>query len=170
MSQADELVTLARKQVGDKYVLGAQAKHDDPDPHVFDCSEMVEWLSARAGLKLFAAGDPHAAELYARCERAGTIITVEEARHTPGALVWKHGEHNKPRKIHHVGISAGLDEKGKWHVIEAKGHKWGVVESINPAWSDTGFDNVWNLAAKIPGLDYEPDKPLPLTDAEARNK
>jgi len=49
-TQAQQLVAIARKQVGKPYVFGAEAAPNDPDPPAFDCSELVEWACARVGV------------------------------------------------------------------------------------------------------------------------
>ena len=45
---ADALIDAMLSQTGDPYIFGAEASPLDPNPDAFDCSELVEWASARA--------------------------------------------------------------------------------------------------------------------------
>ena len=47
---AEYFVREALAQAGDRYVFGAQARLDDPNPTAFDCSELVKWSAHQAGV------------------------------------------------------------------------------------------------------------------------
>jgi len=106
--RASDFVRVALAQDGDRYVYGAETRLDDPNPSVFDCSELVQWAAAQVGIN-FADGSSN--QLGA-VRRAGLEISVEQAMRTPGALLFKPG---------HVAISLG-----DGRTIEAKGSAYGV--------------------------------------------
>lgn len=130
-SQASQFVAVCLQQVGDRYVFGAEAKASDPNPRVFDCSELVEWGCARCGVKP-TMPDGSANQL-AHCRRNGSTITVQQAINTKGALLFSPG---------HVAISLG---NGK------------TVEAMNPAAGvkqGNANGRNWTAGARIPGMRY----------------
>jgi len=126
---AEKFVQRALDQEGDRYVYGAETNLDDPNPDTFDCSELVQWAAHQAGG--YMPDGSSAQKEY--CRQHGTLISVEEALHTRGALLFKSG---------HVAISLGDGE----HTIEAMGRAYGVVQS-----TDRGRFTSGGL---IPGLEY----------------
>jgi cell wall-associated NlpC family hydrolase len=132
----------ALAEKGKPYVYGATARISDPDPKSFDCSELTLWAAARAGVKI--PDGATAQYLYIR-DHGGTM-SVQEALHTPGALLFHFG--HEPRDLGdipadgHVAISLGDGE----HTIEARGHAYGTDV----------FDNAggrsFNFAGMIPGM------------------
>ncbi len=122
---AQEMLRLALKQNGDRYVFGAEVRLDDKDPNTFDCSELVQWAVHQAGGSI-----PDGSQNQRRhCDR----ISVAEAARTPGALLFNG---------HHVAISVGDGV----HTIEAMGSKYGVrIGTIGHRFEDGGL---------VPGLKY----------------
>lgn len=139
------VVAWALTQKGDPYILGAEASPNNPNPPAFDCSELVEWACARAGLT-FVDG---AYNQFSACKRAGKLISIGEALFTPGALLFvaKCGACGGGGG-NHVAISQG---NGK--TIEARGRAYGVGEF--PANRKT-----WTHAGLIPGLNYSNRTPV----------
>lgn len=125
--QIASFVALALQQAGKRYVFGAEAAPSDPNPKAFDCSELVEWAVARAGIP--AVPDGSAAQL-AHCRTKGTLITVGQGIGTKGALLFMPG---------HVAISLG---DGK--TIEAMNPSNGVRQG-------TATGRGWTAAGTIPG-------------------
>lgn len=105
--QIDQFVALCLKQVGDKYVFGAETRQSDPDPSKFDCSELVEWAAGRVGIK--GVPDGSAAQIN-HCTR----LTVAQAIKTKGALLYHPG---------HIAVSLG---NGK--TVEAANSRVGVIQ------------------------------------------
>ena len=121
---AAAFVGYALDQAGDTYIYGAETNPNDPNPNAFDCSELVEWAAARAGVTFV---DGSSAQI-AACKP----ISVDAAIRTKGALLWHPG---------HIAISLG---NGK--TIEAANSRVGVV-SYNAA-------GRFQRGGLIPGLRY----------------
>jgi cell wall-associated NlpC family hydrolase len=122
---ANEMLRLALKQNGDRYVFGHEVNLNDKDPNTFDCSELVQWAVHQAGGSI-----PDGSQNQRRhCQP----ISVQEAARTPGALLFNG---------HHVAISVGDGV----HTIEAMGSKYGVrIGTIGNRFEDGGL---------VPGLKY----------------
>ena len=141
-----ELIEAAKKQAGDKYDYGAEASPTDPDPDLWDCSELVEWAAARVGTK---PPMPDGSWMQARhCQAHGTMISVAEALVTPGALLFRFSSGPGPvpsvrPKSAHVAISLGNGS-----TIEARSKDSGVNIFHDAA------SRGWTHAALIPGLAY----------------
>lgn len=96
---------------------------------VFDCVGLIKgaiWSDAdiKKNPKYKASQDVSANGMLDRCKTKGKIKTLPEVA---GVLVFKNG---------HVGVYIGGG-----YVIEAKGHKWGVIKSKLSAtpWTDWGY-------------------------------
>ena len=116
---AAEMLRLALKQNGDRYVFGAEVRLNDKDPNTFDCSELVQWAVHQAGGSI-----PDGSQ-----NQRGAVdkISVREAARTPGALLFNG---------HHVAISVGDGV----HTIEAMGSKYGVrIGTIGNRFEDGGL-------------------------------
>lgn len=126
---ADAFVQKALSQAGDRYVFGAEANLNDPNPNAFDCSELVQWAAHQVGVTI---PDGTMNQL-PHIQKAGKAISVEQALRTKGALLFRPG---------HVAISLG-----DGRTIEAKGSKYGVgiFSAHNRGWTAGGL---------IPGMQY----------------
>lgn len=121
--QIDRFVSIALTQAGKRYVFGAEASPSDPDPRAFDCSELVQWAAARAGIT--PAVPDGSANQRAHC----TPISVPVGVNLKGALLFQPG---------HVAISLG-----NGRVIEAANPKDGVRQG--------SASRDWSGAGRIPG-------------------
>jgi cell wall-associated NlpC family hydrolase len=139
---AQTFVNNALQEKGKPYVYGANAAISDPNPKAFDCSELTKWASARAGITI--PDGATAQYLYIR-EHGGTM-SVQQALHTPGALLFHFG--HEPKNLGdipadgHVAISLGDGV----HTIEARGHAYGTNVFDNAA------GRSFNYAGMIPGM------------------
>ena len=146
-SALDVFMSSACAQEGDKYVFGApSASFDNADPKVFDCSELVRWAAGRAGVELHDGSW----QQYLELKSMGAAISVDEAAHTPGALLFRFSSEPtaggaRPSSAH-VAISMG-----DGRTIEAKGRAYGVVHDDV---AGRGFD----YAAVIPGISQVGDQ------------
>jgi cell wall-associated NlpC family hydrolase len=144
-------LTAALAQTGDQYVFGAPVQPDNADPQQFDCSGLVQWSAHRAGVDL----EREALAQYRQMHRAGTVIPVEQALHTPGALLFSFSsdpDHTAPNH-RHVAISLG-----DGHTIEAKGSAYGVGTFNASA-------KRFHYAALIPGISDHAGPATELHDA-----
>jgi cell wall-associated NlpC family hydrolase len=140
---AEDFLHHALAQDGDKYVFGHEVSLNDANPDTFDCSELVQWAAHQAGVDV-----PDGSWLqYAQAHQMGTTMTVSDALHTPGALLFSFSSDplagGRPEHAH-VAISLG-----DGRTIEAKGTKYGV--GIFDA--GTNGDR-FQYAATVPGIDY----------------
>jgi cell wall-associated NlpC family hydrolase len=137
-------------QRGDAYVFGAKGT-GQADPTAFDCSGLTQWAAHQAGVELPAG----AAYQYVDLKEKGMTIPVEQAIHTPGALLFHFATEPKAPlaaepSIAHVAISLG---NGK------------TIEAADPTDGVTEFNaggGRFNYAAIIPGIgDLPPSDPTP---------
>jgi hypothetical protein len=140
---AEYFVREALAQAGDRYVFGAVARADDPNPTAFDCSELVRWSAHQAGVEV-----PDGSWLqYRQLEQQGGAVSVEQALHTRGALLFYFSSpptgSGRPAEAH-VAISLG-----DGRTIEARNSRDGVgVFTANTV--------RFNYAAVIPQLSAVP--------------
>jgi len=158
MATNKNLLEMVSSQDGDSYVFGVEVRPSESDPAAFDCSELIEWACARLDVE---PRMPDGSWLQARhCRDHDTVIEVEEAVNTAGALLFLFSsspyEGSRPKRSH-VAISIG-----DGRTFEARGRSFGV-----------GFFEAagrgWTHAARIPGLEYlpeafEPPAPAPPQD------
>lgn len=143
----------ALAQQGDPYKLGVVSE-GDPDPDAFDCSELVEWAAAQVDVKL-----PEASFLqYNELKAANSLITVDEAKNTPGALLFKFPSEPYPGQQERLRGSHVAISLGGGRIIEAT-PSGGV--HISEAGDRFGY------AALIPGLDYTAPPPTINDDPNA---
>jgi cell wall-associated NlpC family hydrolase len=129
----------ALAQAGDPYVWGSEASPDDANPTAFDCSELAQWAAGRVGVDL-----PDGSWLqYLQLKEQGAVIPVDQAVHTPGALLFRFETEptaggGRPGEAH-VAISLG-----DGNTIEARGRAYGVG-----SWE---AGDRFTYAAVIPGV------------------
>jgi cell wall-associated NlpC family hydrolase len=129
----------ALAQNHDQYIFGVMDRLDDPNPKAFDCSMLVEWSAHQAGVDM----PRNAWDQYRWLHDRGMVIPVDQAIHTPGALLFSfnsdpNGGHAPVHQ--HVAISLG---DGK--TIEALGTQYGVG-------SFDATTKRFQYAAVIPGI------------------
>ena len=78
-------------QRGDSYVFGAKGI-GQADPTAFDCSGLTAWAADQAGVQLPAG----AAYQYVALKQQGMTIPVDQAIHTPGALLFHFATEPQP--------------------------------------------------------------------------
>ena len=138
-STTQRFLSAAQRQADDRYVFGIEARKDDADPDAFDCSELVEWAAAQAGVEV----PDGASAQYLWLKEQRLLIPPEEAARTPGALLFSFSTEPRPGggrpSSAHVAISLGDGT-----TIEARGRRYGVG-----TW-DVG--DRFTYAAVIPGI------------------
>jgi cell wall-associated NlpC family hydrolase len=141
---ATQFLATALGQKGKPYLWGATAQISDPNPKAFDCSELVKWAAGRVNVSI--PDGANAQYVYVRDH--GATMTVDQALHTPGALLFHFG--HEPRDVgdnpsdSHVAISVG----DGIHTIEARGHAYGTG-IFDATGNRSGF---FNYAGMIPGM------------------
>lgn len=131
MTLADDVIALAKKHVGEKYVLGARAKFLQPDfSGPWDCAEFVSWVIFQASGERILLGcsprNPEKGDAYTGfwgddAAAYGLVESVETALKKKGYLLLR-----RPRrgKIGHIAFSQGDGRK----TVEAHSKKLGVIE------------------------------------------
>jgi hypothetical protein len=153
-SQVGRFLKAALDQQGDTYIFDAQTDPNDPNPEEFDCSELVEWAAAQAGVE----GIAEASFLqYLQADSAGTLMSVEDALKTPGALLFRFPETPYPGQTTRLDGSHVAISLGDGRTIEARGtlDDVGIFEGA----TEFGFTH----AAYVPGMTY-PDPMLTLDE------
>jgi len=140
-SLAQQFLNVALGQQGKPYVYGT-TNVNDPNPKSFDCEGLVKWAAAHVGVQMPSG----ATAQYVYVRDHGGAMTVQQALHTPGALLF-HFSH-EPRNAGdvpadgHVAISVGDGV----HTMEARGRAYGVNEFAN------ADGRSFNYAGMIPGM------------------
>ncbi len=135
---ADHFVAAAVAQAGDHYVVGARGT-GQADPTQFDCSGLVQWSAHQVGVAL-----PNTSyEQFLQLKAEGALIPVDQAIHTPGALLFHFSEQptpgGSPPDERHVAISLG-----NGRTIEAENPEDGVRED--------NAGHRFEYAAIVPGI------------------
>lgn len=145
MPHVEDVLLWAIAQKGDRYVFGAEVPVTVADGSSWDCSELVEWSCAHAGVTPRILDG--AVNQWAQCKSAVSLISVSAGMATRGALLFVgDGTGTGRDAITHVAFSLGDGT-----TIEARGAKWGVG-----CWPST---KRFNFAATIPGVDYGVPQP-----------
>ncbi len=154
-----EFVKLARKHVGERYVLGTLVPKDNWEwKGPWDCSEFASWLVYQVSEELYGCDNnsrsPSSADAYTGfwgrdVKRIGIKISVDQAARTRGAFVLRAP---LPGEIGHIVVS-----DGKGGTVEAHSSRRGVIESVLSG-------RMWDTGILIPGIEYEEENPVELTE------
>lgn len=151
VSQAtgEQILELARRHLGEKYVLGVSVPKDNPNwTGPWNCSEFVSWVVFQASGSLYGCdrdfGDASTAHAFTGfwerdAKTLGAIISIGEAASTPGTAVLRFPQ---PGATGHIVIS-----DGKGGTVEAHSHVDGVVQL-------TLDKRRWDIAVRVPGIRY----------------
>lgn len=150
MATGSEILELARRHVGERYVLGAIApKNNSRWKGPWDCAEFVSWLVYQVSGRLYGctddAEDPDEADAYTgawlRDARSiGTAIPLEQAAATPGAFVLRAS--SRTRRIGHVVVSDGAGG-----TVEAASARLGLI-------TGSLHHRPWDTGILVPWIDY----------------
>lgn len=99
--QASDFVDMALSQESKTYALGTEASKSLEHTEASDCSELVEWAAGRVGVQITDGSMNQ--------KRATKRISVDEALHTEGALLFK----GNPTQVA-ISVGDGV------HTIEAR--------------------------------------------------
>ena len=146
----DDIVLLGDKHVGEPFLLGARVpKNDASYKGPWNCTEFVSWLYYQTFGILYGCnnnfGDPQTAETYSDswardAHELGRIITVEEAKATPGAVILRIAGTGE---VGHLAVS-----DGNGGTVEAHGSIDGITNSVVDG-------RRWDMGVLIPGVTYK---------------
>lgn len=108
----EDLIKLAKDQVGKKYIWGER----NPDKG-FDCSGLADYLYTSLGYNI----GPSTTEQFNAGKEVASVSDLKV-----GDLI---GTSSSGPSKRHIKIVSSIDDDGTIHTIEAKGKKYGVVES-----------------------------------------
>lgn len=155
----DDLVKLAQKHVGERYVLGTLVPKDNWEwKGPWDCAEFASWLVYQVSEQLYGCDEnsrsPSSADAYTGfwgrdVKIVGIRISVDQAARTRGAFVLRAPLRDA---IGHIVVSDG--EGG---TIEAHSSRRGVIEAELS-------QRTWDAGILIPGIEYEEESPVELTE------
>jgi cell wall-associated NlpC family hydrolase len=148
-----DLLDLLDSQEGDKYIFGSSASPSESDPAAFDCSHLIYWGCQRLGISI-----PDGSwRQYQYCVEHGTVLSIEQAIRTPGALLFYFEgdpmQAERPRNAH-VAVS-----HGDGTTIEARSSKYGVG-------TFRAHGRRWSHAATIPSLTSDVTGPIARRDVD----
>ncbi len=152
----DDIVGLAKKHVGEKYVFGVLVPKNDPTwDGPWDCSEFASWLVYQESQLLYGCdsdnANPQHADAYTGywerdANTLGKIISIAEAANIPGAFVLRLAASGE---CGHIVVS-----DGKGGTVEAHSHVDGVI-------TDVLDGRRWSMGVLVPGITYGPATPGP---------
>ncbi len=153
----DDIVLLGDKHVGEPFQIGARvAKNDANYKGPWDCTEFVSWLYYQTFGILYGCnnnqGDPATSETYSDswardAHELGRIITVEEAKATPGAIILRIAGTGE---VGHMAIS-----DGNGGTVEAHGSIDGITNSVVDG-------RRWDMGVLVPGVTYNTNSIIPF--------
>ena len=161
MCEGKDLISLASKHIGEKYILGSLVPKSNADwKGPWDCAEFISWCVYQLTSKLYGCyknnSEPDNADAYtgywARdTKKLGKKISIEEARATAGAALLRVPMSGRTG---HIVFSDGT---GK--TVEAHSTKSGVISSVVDG-------RRWDYGILIPWIDYQqlpinPPAPVP---------
>lgn len=133
---AAAFVAKALEMVGKPYIFGAETDLKDPSPRAFDCSELVQWAAAQAGV---AIPDGARAQ-WEFCDRHDAdLASPLTAMRVRGALLFR-----VPRDGSQAHVAISL---GDGRTVEARGHAY-------PVGIFSAEGRGWTAGALVPGMRY----------------
>ena len=141
----EDIVSLGDKHVGEPYALHALVPKDNPDyKGPWDSTEFVSWVYYQATGILYGcdAVNEHCDFWDRDANRKGQIITIEEAKSTPGAVILRLAGNGT---VGHIVIS-----DGDGGTIEAHGREDGIINSVVDG-------RRWDMGILVPGVTYKPN-------------
>lgn len=137
MITGQDLLNRAEVMRAKPYIFGYEVKLNDSTPKAADCSELVQWVCYQEGVK--PEMPDGATNQFHHCENEGLLISIEDAKTTVGALLFRIG------KTCHVAFSVG----DGYHTFEARGKNYKIGNQ------PITIGRAWTHAALIPGVEYE---------------
>jgi N-acetylmuramoyl-L-alanine amidase len=146
----NDIVLLGDKHVGEPYVLGTLVPKDDANyKGPWDCAEFVSWLYYQTFGILYGTDTVNGYSAYwsRDANTLGQIITIEEAKSTPGAAILRLAGNGE---VGHIAVS-----DGNGGTVEAHGKEDGITNSVVDG-------RRWDMGVLVPGVTYNPNPILPF--------
>jgi murein L,D-transpeptidase YcbB/YkuD len=149
MPTGREILAIARRHVGERYVNVLVPKNNPSWKGPWDCAEFASWCVFQVGGFLYGCvddqGDPATTESYTGAwehdaKTLGKLISVERAATIAGAAVLRFPP--QPGSMGHIAISDG--QRG---TVEAHSRARGVV-------ADRIDGRRWDTGVLVPGIEY----------------
>jgi hypothetical protein len=154
----DRIFDIARRHVGERYVLGAFVPKDNSNWHgPWDCAEFASWALFQSASILYGCqnnnSNPATADAYTgyweRDARSlGHMISIDQAARTLGAMVLRFPQTGATG---HIVIS-----DGRGGTVEAHSSTDGVITS-------TLANRRWDTGVLVPGITYNQGPAVPST-------
>jgi len=141
----EDIVSLGDKHVGEPYALGALVPKDNADyKGPWDSADFVSWIYYHATGILYGcdAVDEHCDFWDRDANKKGQIVTIEEAKSTPGAVILRLAGNGT---VGHIVIS-----DGNGGTVEAHGREDGIINSVVDG-------RRWDMGILVPGVTYKPN-------------
>jgi len=141
----EDIVSLGDKHVGEPYALGALVPKDNADyKGPWDSADFVSWIYYHATGILYGcdAVDEHCDFWDRDANKKGQIVTIEEAKSTPGAVILRLAGNGM---VGHIVIS-----DGNGGTVEAHGREDGIINSVVDG-------RRWDMGILVPGVTYKPN-------------
>jgi hypothetical protein len=152
----DDIIALGDKHVGEPYLFGAKVPKNDANyKGPWNCTEFVSWLYYQTFNILYGCvddhGDPGGPDAYSSCwardaRTLGQIITVEQAKATPGAAILRFAGNGD---VGHIAVS-----DGNGGTVEAHGKTDGITNSVVDG-------RRWDMGILVPGVTYNSNSIMP---------
>lgn len=149
MATGSDIIQVAKKHIGEKYILGTLVPKDNPNwKGPWDCAEFASWCVYQVSNTLYGCVknnvNPSKADSYTGAwdrdaKKLGQMISLEEAIATPGAAILRIPLSGR---MGHIVFS-----DGNGHTIEAHSSTRGVIKS-------TVKNRRWDCGILIPGIVY----------------
>ena len=144
--QVNQMLDKVLAQVGDQYIFGTEVDVNDPDPEAWDAGELTKWAAYQAGAEIPGSSF----EQYLDLKAKGLQIPVDQAKTTPGALLFHFSTEPQPGGGRPSEARAAIS-LGRGRTVEAKSEAEGVIID------DAG--DQFEYAALLPGVDYTNAEP-----------
>lgn len=149
MANGADIVAVAARKLGSKYVFGARVPLDNADwIEPWDCAEYCSWAVFQVSKRIYGCTNnnspPNKADAWTGSWKRdalsiGTKVTVPEASHIDGAMLLRRGASSG-----HIVISDGSGNG----TLEARGADFGVVRHVIAG-------RVWDMGVLVPWIDYD---------------
>lgn len=141
----DDIVLLGDQHVGEPYALGTLVPKDDANyKGPWDDAEFVSWLYYQTFGMLYGIDtvDGYSYFWSRDANTLGQIITIEEAKSTPGAAILRLAGNGA---VGHIAVS-----DGNGGTVEAHGREDGITNSVVDG-------RRWDMGVLVPGVTYNPN-------------